>query len=1143
MKKLWLLFVVSLLFVFTPQIEAQTGFSDNFTDSNFTANPVWSGEVSKFEINTAKELQLNNTTAASNNETYLTTTSTVINSASWEFYIRLDFDPSSSNLAKVYLVSDNQDLTAPLNGYYVQIGGQSGSVDNVRLYRQDSTADTLLINGPNSTVASSPAVKIRVTKDAANLWSLFLDQSGLGNTYQLQGIATENKYGTSSYFGVLCDYTSTRSDKFYFDDFVVSGVSFQDTIKPFLSQVSVVNNRKIELRFNEKLDSLSALNLSNYTVNNGIGNPSAAHFTSVDSTVIELEFATAFTNGNQYEVSVQNIEDKAGNTMLLATQNFTYFVPVPANFRDIVINELYPDFTPTNGLPEAEFVELFNASNKVFDLNGWVISDGTSNGVLGSHIFRPGDAIILCNQAAVVNFQPFGTTQGLNSFPTLNNTGDAITLTDNNGNTVDFVNYTDEWYQDLGKKDGGFTLEQINPFTNCSGKNNFIASVAATGGTPGVQNSVFDTLPDRTAPELLSATVVSSNSLLLTFNELLDSNSVKTANYSFNNSNSVSQVLNQAPNYLSVLLILNAPIDSGIIITVSVSNVADCAGNTIASANTAEFIIPALAEYRDIVINELYVDTLPSFGLPRDEFIEIFNVSNKVFELNNWQLLDGSNTVLFENRILKPGEYLILCDKLNESVFSSFGPTLGLTNFPSLSNSGEEILLQDNNGKIIDYVNYDDSWYRDVAKKDGGFTMEQINPFTECSGKNNFIASESAIGGTPGVQNSVFDTLPDLVPPSLLEALVLNDSTLSIRFNEAMDSSSIANGTYTISPSIQVLSARPLEPSFEVATINLTSTLDSGIIYTFSVSGVSDCSGNLITNQNIESIALPATAIANDIVINEILFNSRSGSADFVELFNRSERVISLKNWQIANYDYGDDTIANLKIITSDPILLFPKEYIVLTEDKADIVQQYPLSVGDNILEIADLPSYNDSEGRAYIFNANLDLIDEMKYEDSYHFALLNDDDGVSLERINSEKSSLDETNWHSASEKVGFATPGYKNSQDFTNPRVSGVVSLDPDIISPDGDGFQDILSINYQFNAPGFVANVSIFDRNGRLIKKLVNNELLGGDGTFYWDGITDDNTKARVGIYVVLFEAFNLNGDKEVYKEVITVGSELK
>jgi hypothetical protein len=50
------------------------------------------------------------------------------------------------------------------------------------------------------------------------------------------------------------------------------------------------------------------------------------------------------------------------------------------------------------------------------------------------------------------------------------------------------------------------------------------------------------------------------------------------------------------------------------------------------------------------------------------------------------------------------------------------------------------------------------------------------------------------------------------------------------------------------------------------------------------------------------------------------------------------------------------------------------------------------------------------------------------------------------------------------------------------------------------------------------------------------------LGSEGSFFWDGITDENSKARIGVYVVLFEAFNLNGDQELFKNVVTVASQL-
>lgn len=1137
MQKISGLLLFCFLAIINGSVKSQNGFSDDFSDGNFTSNPTWLGETSKFQIDGNNRLQLNHVGASgTSNSSFLVTASSAIYQSTWEFYIKLDFDPSTSNYAKVYLVSNNADLTASLDGYYIRVGGQTGTVDNVRLYRQDGLIDTLLVDGISGTVATSPEVKIRVTKSITNEWELFLDQSATGNTYQSQGSAIDNKYSTSSFFGVYCQYSSTRFDKFFFDDFIVTDVPFQDTVPPVLTELTVLSNDSLRLSFNEKVEASSALNGSNFQVNNSIGNPSSLSFVSTDSTSLYLLFSSPFVNGTTYEIISKNVSDKAGNPMLNDTSNFTYLVPEKASFRDVVLNELYPDFSPSNGLPAGEFVELFNASSKIFDLSNWSLSDGTSTATLSAQILRPGEYLILCSQSIQNDFSPFGATQGQASFPSLNNTGDNITLKDNSGLLIDFVNYTDDWYQDNAKNDGGYTLEQINPFTNCIGRTNFIASSAVIGGTPGAINSSFDTLRDSNPPVFLTASVLAKDSILLEFDKFLDTNSVFIANYSFNPSISVASILNQAPNYQSVVLTLSTPLDSGVIYELSVSGITDCSGNQLAN-NSSKFIaIPGVASYRDIVINEIYPDESPSNGLPAGEFIELFNASSKVLDLKNWKLSDESSTVNLSSQILKPGEFIILCSNSLVPDFSSFGITQGVS--ISLTNAGENITLKDNNGVLIDFVNYTDDWYLDNNKKDGGYSLEQINPFTNCSGKNNFIASSAAIGGTPGTINSNFDTLPDVQAPSLVNALILTDTSILLEFNEPMDSLSVLSANYNISPNVLVSGVINQAPSYQSAIITLSSALDSGIIYTLSVTGINDCSGNPLSMNNSKMIALPDIATENDVVINEILFNPYSGGVDFVEIFNNSTKVIGLEYLRVANEE--EDSVANIKEITTEPLIILPKEYLVLTENKANIIQNYPSSVAAKILEIKDLPSYNDDEGTVYLLNSSGIVVDRVTYQDDQHFDLLKDDNGVSLERINPNRPSNDPTNWHSASEKVGFATPGYKNSQDFSEIRFSGKVNLDPKIISPDNDGFQDILNINYQFEAPGYVANVSIFDRNGRLIKRLIKNELLDSEGTFSWDGTSDDNTKARVGIYVVLFEAFTTNGKQEAFKEVVTVAS---
>ncbi len=169
-------------------------------------------------------------------------------------------------------------------------------------------------------------------------------------------------------------------------------------------------------------------------------------------------------------------------------------------------------------------------------------------------------------------------------------------------------------------------------------------------------------------------------------------------------------------------------------------------------------------------------------------------------------------------------------------------------------------------------------------------------------------------------------------------------------------------------------------------------------------------------------------------------------------------------------------------------------------------------------------------------------LLDQVSYSDDQHFDLLKSLDGVSLERLDPNRSSADLLNFHSAAETVGFATPGYQNSQHFINTQFNGELTLDPKIFSPDNDGYQDLLNINYSFNSPGLVANVRVFDQAGRLIKTLVNNQLIGAKGSFTWDGINDQNERASIGTYVIFFEVFSPNGDQKQFKKVVVLGARL-
>jgi len=95
-------------------------FTDDFSDGDFTQNPTWSGMTADFEV-LSGELHLNAPAVAS--QSYLYTGSQASIDASWEFYIRMAFNPSSSNYAEVHLLSASPDLQQSSSTYYLRIGG------------------------------------------------------------------------------------------------------------------------------------------------------------------------------------------------------------------------------------------------------------------------------------------------------------------------------------------------------------------------------------------------------------------------------------------------------------------------------------------------------------------------------------------------------------------------------------------------------------------------------------------------------------------------------------------------------------------------------------------------------------------------------------------------------------------------------------------------------------------------------------------------------------------------------------------------------------------------------------------------------------------------------------------------------------
>jgi len=142
------------------------------------------------------------------------------------------------------------------------------------------------------------------------------------------------------------------------------------------------------------------------------------------------------------------------------------------------------------------------------------------------------------------------------------------------------------------------------------------------------------------------------------------------------------------------------------------------------------------------------------------------------------------------------------------------------------------------------------------------------------------------------------------------------------------------------------------------------------------------------------------------------------------------------------------------------------------------------------------------------------------------------------LERLNPEMPSNNPSNWHSAASDVGYATPTYKNSQYSDINNSGSEITIDPSEFSPDGDGYHDNLIISYKFDKAGYFGSITIYDLSGREIKKLVNNDLLGTEGFYTWDGLDNNGSRAPIGVYIIYIEVANKDGTTKRFKKSCTL-----
>lgn len=386
------------------------------------------------------------------------------------------------------------------------------------------------------------------------------------------------------------------------------------------------------------------------------------------------------------------------------------------------------------------------------------------------------------------------------------------------------------------------------------------------------------------------------------------------------------------------------------------------------------------------------------------------------------------------------------------------------------------------------------------------------------------------------------DILVSEFPSELfIQNLFLTDAhSIIIEFNKSVNPVSLLSGNFNLND----------ENNLNIPITNVNTISDQSVRISFgnvqgtelnlAISGITDLSGKIITTE-IKTLAYSFTPVIGSVLINEILFNPFSGGVDFVELVNVSEQTIPVHRLKLAS---RNDTLALKQVyaLSTEKRYLKPGNFLVCTKDSAILAAQYFSSAPESFSVMKTLPSFPDDAGTVVLLNDSLEVLDEFSYSAKMHSPFLADENGVSLERISLEKPTINRNNWASAAASVGFATPGLTNSQILSETDIQDEITIDPKAFSPNGDGYNDQLSINYHFGKPRNIVNVRIFDAAGRLVSFLVKNQSLAQEGTWQWEGKSESGQKQKIGVYIILVEIFDQAGQTKAFKKACSITDRL-
>lgn len=503
--------------------------------------------------------------------------------------------------------------------------------------------------------------------------------------------------------------------------------------------------------------------------------------------------------------------------------------------------------------------------------------------------------------------------------------------------------------------------------------------------------------------------------------------------------------------------------------------------------NTAGTLAVSPPRY-SVVINEINYDSANG----STEWIELYNRSSDTLDLKKWTISDGNSdllnfsatirTITNNSYTMLPGDYVVVGRDSNIFNTKYGNPAVQkfFISFPNLNNSGDMIGLFDSLGTVIDSLLYDDSW-------GGGADHSLERIFTDSL---SYLASNwrtvYAIG-TPGYENSVKPKHFDL---SLSGEGILFDPPYPHRDQNFTVTAKVHNiglsssGNFTVSVYRRFGNDSLLLSSAHYSDL---SPGDSVTIMTDDTAKVGDPTIAVYINYPADEIAHNNHAFRKvllgakrfDVVINEIQYLPSASGTEWIELYNRSQDSINIKNWRWAD----ESNYNSPKIITFSDFWMMPAAYAVIAKDSMLFTAKFPNITSKVFYANSNFSSLNNSGDLVFLSDSYGNTVDSLFYESMWGGGT-----DLSLERIYADSASTNFHNWKS-SEAAELATPGKLNSH--TPVDFDAAIDKQDIIFTPEHP------AVNQSVTITAIIRNKGLQAINTSLVIKTyydVNNDKIG-------------------------------------------------